>query len=133
MHKTFKVNQHVIIKSSTDKILILKFHEGDVWMFPGGRMENTDSTLEDGLKREIQEETGITNFEIGDMFHVALSQSGETILLTYKATVDGEPTVMLSHEHTDYAWVGVETVNNYKLSHESDKAKIISYLSGERF
>lgn len=133
MHKTFKVNQHVLIQSSTGKVLILKFHEGDVWMFPGGRMEEIDETLEAGLKREIQEETGITDFEIGEVFHIALSPSGETVLLTYQASVDGEPTITLSDEHVDFAWVDAGTIDQYELSHESDKQKILACLNGEKF
>ena len=39
MHKTFKFNQHILIKNPAGRILILKSREGDVWMFPGGRME----------------------------------------------------------------------------------------------
>lgn len=133
MYKTFKVNQHVLIKSPSGKVLILKFHEGDVWMFPGGRMEEEDATLEGGLRREVKEETGITNFEIGEMFHLALSPSGETVLLTYKATVENEPTIILSNEHLDYAWVDRDTIDNYILSHDSDKQKILTYLAGEKF
>lgn len=133
MHKTFKVNQHVLIKSSTGKVLILKFHEGNVWMFPGGRMDDTDNTLEDGLRREIREETGITDVQIGEVSHVALSPSGETLLLTYTATVEGEPNITLSGEHVGFAWVDGNTVDQYKLSHESDKQKILACLTGQRF
>ena len=52
MYKTFKVNQHALLKNSLNKILILK--QKGKWMLSGGRVEGMGSPEEE-LRREIKE------------------------------------------------------------------------------
>ncbi len=125
MHKFFKINQHALLKSSTNKILILK-QEGK-WMLPGGRVEGVGSPEEE-LRREIKEETGVEDFQIEGVFDTGISLSGSTFLITYKAEVEGEPQIEISEEHADYIWIDKERVNDYDFWHESNKKKIINCL-----
>ena len=41
-------------------------HGHEYWVFPGGEVDDTDKSLENGLKRECLEELGV-NVEIGDL------------------------------------------------------------------
>lgn len=126
MHKTFKINQHALLKNSANKILILK-QEGK-WMLPGGRLEGMGSPEEE-LKREIKEETGLEDFQIKGVFDTGISSSSNTFLITYKAKVKGEPKIKISKEHTDYVWVDKNNINDYKFWHEANKEKILNCLA----
>jgi 8-oxo-dGTP pyrophosphatase MutT (NUDIX family) len=125
MHKFFKINQHALLKNSTNKILILK--QDGKWMLPGGRVEGTSSPEEE-LKREIKEETGVEDSRIEGVFDTGISSSGETFLITYKVKVKGEPKIKISEEHADYAWVDKNNIDNYDFWHEANKKKIRIYL-----
>ncbi len=129
MHKFFKINQHALLKSPTNKILILK--QESKWMLPGGRVEGVGSPEEE-LEREIKEETGIDNFEIEGIFDTGISSSGETFLITYKVKVKEEPKIKISEEHTAYAWVDKNNIDDYKFWHETNKKKILTYLKQNR-
>ncbi|MCK5475305.1 MAG: NUDIX hydrolase [Candidatus Pacebacteria bacterium] len=69
MNNLFQINSSVIILNSKNEVLLAKrsktedVHPG-LWCIPGGKLENTDSCLEDGLRREVREEIGI---EISDI------------------------------------------------------------------
>ena len=125
MHKTFKVNQHALIKNSANKILILK--QDDNWMLPGGRLEGMGNPEEE-LKREIKEETGLDDFQIEGIFDTGISPSGDTFLVLYKVKIAGEPEIKISKEHADYAWVDKNNIDGYNFWHETNKEKMLSYL-----
>lgn len=126
MHKTFKINQHALLRNSSNKILILQ--QDDKWMLPGGRIEEGAISTEEELKREIREEAGIEGVLIEGVLDVGISFSGETFLVTYKVRIGSDPEVRISNEHTDYAWVDQENINDYDFHYSDVKQKIISYL-----
>lgn len=89
-------------------------------MIPGGHVE-WGERLEDALRREISEETGL---EIYDIKLLALKEnvSGlgyhekkHFILLDYVCRTDSF-TVTLDEETQAYAWVGLDELDNYKLN-----------------
>ena len=93
-------------------LLVLRRPEGS-WDLPGGLLE-IGEPLQEGLLREVSEETGLT-VEIGpilvawdhwaDGFRLRNGRvvDARTIGLAYMCTVaSGE--VSLSHEHDDHAW-----------------------------
>ncbi len=126
MHKTFKINQHVLLKNSANKILILK--QDGKWMLPGGRIEEGAVSVEEELRREIKEETGIEDVVIEGVLDTGISSTKETLLITYKASVKSDQEVKISDEHTDYAWVDKESVNDYEFHYQDVKQKIIGCL-----
>ena len=125
MHKMFKVNLHALVKNGSSKILILQ-QEGK-WMLPGGRLEE-DSTPEEGLQRELKEEAGLNNIQIEGVYDTGISSSGQTFLVTYKVRVQGEPKIQISKEHSAYAWIDADTIDEYEFHYEANKKKIQEYL-----
>jgi 8-oxo-dGTP diphosphatase len=100
------------------KVLLVKrskndSHRAGEWEFPGGELEANED-LRGGLMREILEETGI-NIKIGLPVYISdlvLKEQGIRYILVYILckTVDANPKIILSSEHTDYKWIDVESV-----------------------
>jgi len=90
-----------------DEILVLHQNtppEADRWDLPGGGLEPAETLLE-GLFREVQEETGITDFQVDGLLTVAEGfyprmRGGvfHTIHIIYQCSVFPRPTVLFSDE-----------------------------------
>jgi len=104
-----------VIQNKDGKFLIVR--EGDRWQAVGGRLDKGEK-LEDGLRRETQEETGITELEIGKVIHVDewfAKPEGELkhiVALFFLCKADPEK-VTLSDEHQEYAWVLPDELEAY--------------------
>ena len=116
-HKLFKVNQDAVIKNNNGEFLILK--QNDVWKLPGGRLED-DETAKEGLLRGIKEETAIIDCKIDKIINIVLSGSKSTYLVTFLCSTE-EIEVILSDEHTEYAWVDVKDLDRYNFQHNELK------------
>lgn len=104
------------ILKSNDLLLVVKRSEDDTfypgaWEFPGGHLEQGE-LLNDGLKRELQEEIGFNkNFEpkIINYFDEIKEKNGicvHNIEIDFIIEVNkDEIKVILSNEHIDYKWV----------------------------
>jgi len=104
-----------IIENSDSKILLIKRSKNsedypEYWEDVGGRLKQSESP-EVGLKREIREETGITDIEIIKpltMFHVfrkgIKKPENELIGISYWCKTRNTK-VVLSDEHSDFKWV----------------------------
>lgn len=74
--------------------------------------------LEEGLRRETQEETGITDLQVGKVIHVDewfAKPEGELkhiVALFFLCDVTSD-NVILSNEHEEYAWVNVDDLESY--------------------
>ena len=76
------------------------------WEFPGGKLE-ANETLEEALKRELQEELGI-DAQIGPLLLASNHLYGERgiLLLLYEVLYwKGEPTQL---HHSELKWVPIE-------------------------
>lgn len=106
-----------IIENDRGEILLVKRNPDaefpNCWEDVGGRLKQSESP-EDGLRREIEEETGIEDIEIIKpltVFHVYRKNikkaENELIGISYwcKTTTTN---VTLSNEHTDFKWVSPE-------------------------
>ena len=99
----------VAIKNKGSKVLKLKNAKG-YWEFPGGRVKE-DESIEEALLREVHEETGLfelenitpQNFELTP--YRVDGQYG-LILWYYTASLKNDQDIILSSEHTDFAWEG---------------------------
>jgi len=103
-----------------EKCLIVHATNTDFWELPGGRVEVEEldtSTAEIAFRREIQEELGIADFELGRpvgcMIGYTMRNHTPTCRLIYTIKNDVAE-INLSSEHEDYRWVGLGEVDNYK-------------------
>jgi len=128
MQKSYFVNQHALVKNSENKVLILE-SEGK-YMLPGGRLEDKDSSPLEGLLRELNEELGIEEVKIERISDLGISESGDTLLIYYEVLIDTTPQIQLSSEHSSYAWVDTENIDQYIFWHKSNKQRILNYING---
>ncbi|OCL26572.1 ADP-ribose pyrophosphatase [Orenia metallireducens] len=109
-----------IIFNPDNKILLCKSHKWDnKYVIPGGHIELGES-MEDALKREILEETGLEIYDIklislkesiySDNFH----KQKHFIFIDYICKTDSY-SVTLNEEAQEYNWVDLDEIDNYKL------------------
>lgn len=106
-----------IIMNARNEVLILFSSQNKYWEFPKGKVERGEREL-DTLKREMQEETGITRFRLNPTFRENLYYSFRVGQLLIKKVVvyylfKTGATVTISDEHTDYKWVTIDQVTEY--------------------
>lgn len=120
-----------VIQNQSGKFLIVR--EGERWQAVGGRLEKGEK-LEEGLRRETEEEIGITDIEIGKVIHVDewfSKPEGELkhiVALFFLCRVTSDK-VVLSDEHQEYAWVTVNDLEKYGESIEKEIREAIVLAS----
>jgi 8-oxo-dGTP pyrophosphatase MutT (NUDIX family) len=98
-------------KSKTRKFLLMKSPRGD-WNFVKGHREGGETDYET-LRREILEETGISNFVVlnylGNTNYTFLKKGMEVekVVKFYHVSTFSHQ-VIISQEHVDYVWLGYE-------------------------
>jgi len=110
--------------------LLLRHTTGGHWSFAKGRIEPGES-LENAARRELQEETGITDVTVvvqltEPTVYVIRDYHGATVEKTLYlfAGYTNESAVTLSHEHIAYGWFTYEEALS-KATHEATKRAII--------
>jgi 8-oxo-dGTP diphosphatase len=106
------VSKSVLYNSKLDKFLLVQRSSdddvgADSWENVGGNLEDGE-TPEEAMRREIREEVGITDVEIGRVAYVTLLQFDKPCLIIayYCKTTTEE--VKLSEEHESYVWADRE-------------------------
>jgi 8-oxo-dGTP pyrophosphatase MutT (NUDIX family) len=102
-----------IIENQDKQILLLRRNfEPYGWCLPGGKVDITKESLEKGILREIEEETGIVAIS-PKFIKNDVSMSGIPVTV-FKGTV-GRRKIELSPEHSHYIWVS-ELLPEFKLA-----------------
>jgi 8-oxo-dGTP diphosphatase len=103
----------IVENTNTGKILLLKRSEekdfsGGIWEYITGRLNQFEEP-EDGLRREIREESGIEveilkPISIYHIFRGEKSAENELVGIMYWCRTASEE-IKLSEEHTDFKWI----------------------------
>lgn len=120
MEDKYHLGIKALIKNKEGKYLLLKVNKkalkgytGEAyWDIPGGRVQKGD-TVENTLKREIEEETGIKNISEPKPITMVLSNiripldtyDVGLILSIYECEINENEQIKLSEEHTTFAWL----------------------------
>ena len=103
----------VVYKKNTQAKYLLLYYGGGHWDFVKGEVEEGESE-EDTARRELEEETGITNARFIDDFREEISyffrSAGQTIYkqVVYFLVQASSSTIKLSYEHVEYAWLSYQ-------------------------
>lgn len=120
-----------VIKNKDGKFLIVR--EDERWQAVGGRLEKGEK-LEDGLRREVNEETGITDLAVGKVIHVdewfakPEGQLKHIVALFFLCHTETSE-ITLSEEHQEYAWITAEELETYGDSIEKEIKEAIVLAS----
>ncbi len=129
------VSSTAILINNEGKFLITKRsdnlkHFSGKWTVPGGKLEKEDynnrshdtkgkqwyNVVEDSLKREVNEEVGLTLGEMEYLLSLAFIRKDDipTIVLSFYSK-DYRGQIKLNEELVDYRWVDLEEAKNYDL------------------
>lgn len=101
-------------------LLLQRSKEPNEFCLPGGKIEDGESNLE-GCARELMEEAGI-DFNMQEHGYLGWAKSAvkDRTVHVYHMCVDRDCSVMLSDEHTGYAWTK-KPLAGFKLAGNTDK------------
>jgi mutator protein MutT len=121
MEVKFQINVSVVILKSK-KILLGKRSPTEevypnLWGIPGGKIDSTDTSLEDGLSREVKEEIGIAikNIKLLKNNIRKKSNDSQTLYLTFKAEIsEGTPRAL--EDTVEVKWFNFNEINPNELT-----------------
>ena len=104
-----------VILDANQNVLITRrapdAHQGDLWEFPGGKIEVGESPS-DALQRELHEELGIAVGRTSALLHVRHDYGDKTVLLDVHVVWDFTGTAR-PLEGQPMAWVPVHDLGRY--------------------
>lgn len=93
-----------IFDESGDNVLLIKRRDNGKWEPPGGVLE-LEETIEEGLRREVREETG-AEIEIGHLTGVYKNMKRGIVALVFRAHLE-TPASNVSEEASEVRWWGL--------------------------
>ncbi len=129
-----QVAAKAVIINSEQKSLIAHNPKTDKWEAVGGRLEEGEN-LEDGLRREVLEETGMALHTVGEVIHVdewfAKPEGREVhIVALFFVCHTGNQEPETSDEHDRFAWVDAISISDFDV-HPQIVTAIQKALRGE--
>lgn len=120
MNKYPEPTVSAIIFNPEGKILLCKSHKwGDKYVIPGGHIELGEK-MEEALKREILEETGLNIYDIKlislkeSIYSNTFQEKKHFIFIDYICKTTSS-NVSLNDEAEEYQWVNIDEIENYNL------------------
>ena len=96
-----------IVVDDHDRVLVIKRRDNGHWEPPGGVLE-LGETFEEGVKREVLEETGV-HVEVGRLTGVYKNMPRGIVALVFRCTPRGEPLAATS-EAKEIDWLTLDQV-----------------------
>ncbi|MCA9486513.1 NUDIX hydrolase [Candidatus Woesearchaeota archaeon] len=112
----------VIFSKDKTKILLCKRKgEADfdgIFSFPGGKMETSDASLENGVRREKREELG-TKCRIKVFFDFVTNEfyvkkNGTSMVLPHYYGIFEEGEIEINEEYSEYKWVKLSELEEFE-------------------
>lgn len=119
----FQYCQKIVVFSQDNLQVLLAKRKGEndfdgIFSFIGGKMENTDNGLVEGMKREKNEELGQTcRLKLYPVYNVAryfIKKDGSYMVLPhyYAKYMGGD--IILNEEYSEYKWVSIKELGNFE-------------------
>lgn len=123
-HQQFFITQNIVLKNRGGGVLLLQ-HTTGKWLLPGGKINKKEVWL-DGLRREVEEETGLKDFSIEKIVDIDswIEEKQGYYVITFFGLVSDNPKIVLSDEHKSYAWVGKNDLELHEFWNEKIKRRI---------
>jgi len=96
-----------IFDESGKNVLLIKRRDNGRWEPPGGVLE-LDETIEEGLRREVREETG-AEIEVGPLTGVYKNMARGILALVFRGTATTEPLTQTT-EAAEIAWHSLDEI-----------------------
>lgn len=121
--KTFRVAQKIFITNEKNELFVVRFASISTnpktlwgkWDFPGGGVE-IDESLDEGIQREIREEIGNVEIEIGRpilYWDFWMKDFGKEHIRTVAIGISGKwksGNIVLNEEHDAFRWISTEEI-----------------------
>ncbi|QED37045.1 NUDIX hydrolase [Antarcticibacterium arcticum] len=110
-------------ETSSPKVLLIQRKKDpfiNQWALPGGFLEN-DELLEDGAKRELEEETGlrVSHLEqVGIFANPGRDPRGRIISIAFTTSLSQEVPVKASDDAMDAKWFNIKNLPETAFDHE---------------
>lgn len=111
----------VLSKDKTKVLLCKRKGEADydgVFSFIGGKMETTDTSIIEGIRREKNEEVGIdfkiqllSTYSMNMLFH---KSDGNAMILPHYLGIHEEGDIQLNEEYSEYMWVHMDSLEAFE-------------------
>lgn len=109
----FHVGVKALIQNDDGEVLLMlnRFPDRELWDIPGGRMDEAEE-IADTLRRELKEEIGLANCEIGEHFmtvksnkKVALNAGDAGLLLVvYRVIARDQASLVAKEDNSEIIW-----------------------------
>ena len=117
-------------------LLLQRKHEpyAGMWAFPGGKLNESDATLEHIAYRVLHEKTGIATvflYQMGTYGDIGRDPRGRSISVVYASTIvsgEEEETVQAGSDALQVQWFPVENLPLLAFDHARILAEVYSYL-----
>ena len=115
-----------IFRYNGDDLEVLLIQRGNYpfkgdWALPGGFLD-MDETLEEAIVRELEEETGLSNVELNQLFAFSTlgrDPRGRTITITFYGTVDmNNSKVKASDDARNAKWFPTKNLSKLAFDHQ---------------